>query len=145
MKGGTRTVRDVNIFNYVRISTWRRSFIEGNSRVVPSVWEKRVLLSRLRRLTQLRKPLRFPQLLKLFDCRGSVASEMVVGVCEDNYAALPHLVTEVDGDTVKDACRRAIQRILAVVKKKFEDGKYKNHVEAEADFRHLVDREEGCK
>jgi hypothetical protein len=42
------------------------------------------------------------------------------------------------------ACRRAIQRILAVVKKKFEDGKYKNHVEAEADFRQLVDRDESC-
>jgi hypothetical protein len=42
------------------------------------------------------------------------------------------------------ACRRAIQRILAVVKKKFEDGKYKNHVEAEADFRQLVDRDEHC-
>ena len=36
------------------------------------------------------------------------------------------------------ACRRAIQRILAVVKKNFEDGKYKNDVEAEADFRQLV-------
>jgi hypothetical protein len=43
------------------------------------------------------------------------------------------------------ACRRAIQRILAVVKKNFEDGKYKNDVEAEADFRQLVDRYEGCK
>ena len=42
------------------------------------------------------------------------------------------------------ACRRAIQRILAVVKKNFEDGKYRNHVEAEADFRQLVDRDEGC-
>src|SRR6266404_5133290 len=42
------------------------------------------------------------------------------------------------------ACRRAIQRILAVVKKKFEDGKYKHHVEAEADFRQLVDRDESC-
>jgi predicted transcriptional regulator len=41
-------------------------------------------------------------------------------------------------------CRRAIQRILAVVKKNFEDGKYKNDVEAEADFRQLVDRDEGC-
>jgi len=30
------------------------------------------------------------------------------------------------------------------VKKNFEDGKYKNHVEAEADFRQLVDRDEGC-
>jgi len=43
------------------------------------------------------------------------------------------------------ACRRAIQRILAVVKKNFEDGKYKNDVEAKADFRQLVDRDEGCK
>jgi hypothetical protein len=43
------------------------------------------------------------------------------------------------------ACRRAIQRILAVAKKNFEDGKYKNDVEAEADFRQLVDRDEGCK
>ena len=42
-------------------------------------------------------------------------------------------------------CRRAIQRILAVVKKNFEDGKYKNDVEAEADFRQLVDRDEGCR
>ena len=42
-------------------------------------------------------------------------------------------------------CHRAIQRILAVVKKNFEDGKYKNDVEAEADFRQLVDRDEGCK
>ena len=43
------------------------------------------------------------------------------------------------------ACRRALQRILAVVKKNVEDGKYKNDVEAEADFRQLVDRDEGCK
>jgi hypothetical protein len=43
------------------------------------------------------------------------------------------------------ACRRAIQRILAVVKKNFADGKYKNDVETEADFRQLVDRDEGCK
>jgi len=43
------------------------------------------------------------------------------------------------------ACRRAIQRILAVVKKNFEDGRYKNHVEAEAEFRQLVNRDEGCK
>ena len=43
------------------------------------------------------------------------------------------------------ACRRAIQLILAVVKKTFEDGKYKNAVEAEADFRQLVNRDEGCK
>jgi gamma-glutamyl:cysteine ligase YbdK (ATP-grasp superfamily) len=39
------------------------------------------------------------------------------------------------------ACRRAIQRILAVVKKNFEERKYMNDVEAEADFRQLVDRD----
>jgi hypothetical protein len=43
------------------------------------------------------------------------------------------------------ACRRAIQRILAIVKSNFEDGKYKNDVEAEAKFRHSVDRDESCK
>ena len=43
------------------------------------------------------------------------------------------------------ACRRAIQRILAVVKKNFEDGKYKNGVEAEAEFRQLMDRDDACK
>ena len=42
------------------------------------------------------------------------------------------------------ACRRAIQRILAAVKKNFADGKYKNHVEAESAFRQLVDGDEGC-
>jgi len=31
------------------------------------------------------------------------------------------------------------------VKKNFEDGKYKNDVEAEADFRQMVGRNEGCK
>jgi hypothetical protein len=36
-------------------------------------------------------------------------------------------------------------RILAVVKKNFEDGKYKNDVEAESDFRQLVDHNEACK
>jgi len=43
------------------------------------------------------------------------------------------------------ACRRAIQRILAIVKNNFEGGKYENDVEAEADFRQLVDRDKGCK
>jgi hypothetical protein len=43
------------------------------------------------------------------------------------------------------ACRRAIQRILAVVKKNFEDGKYKSDLEPEADFRQLVNRDDGCK
>lgn len=43
------------------------------------------------------------------------------------------------------ACRRAIQRILAVVKKNLEDGKYKTAVEAEVEFRQLVDRDDACK
>lgn len=43
------------------------------------------------------------------------------------------------------ASRRAIQRILVIVKKNFEEGKYNNDVEAEADFRQLVGRNEGCK
>jgi hypothetical protein len=43
------------------------------------------------------------------------------------------------------ACRRAVQRILAIVKNNVNDGKYKNDVEAEADFRHLVERDKSCK
>jgi len=43
------------------------------------------------------------------------------------------------------ACRRSIQRTLAVIKKKAEDGKYKNDVEAESDFRQRVESEEACK
>ena len=43
------------------------------------------------------------------------------------------------------ACRRAIQRILAVVKENVEADKYKSPVEAESDFRELVDREDACK
>lgn len=43
------------------------------------------------------------------------------------------------------ACRREIQRILAVVKKNFEDRKYESDVEAEADFRQLVSRDEACR
>jgi len=42
-------------------------------------------------------------------------------------------------------CRRAIQRILEVVKKEYERGKYGSHTEAENDFRRLVDREGACK
>jgi len=45
----------------------------------------------------------------------------------------------------KSAARRSIQRTLAVVKKMFEDHRYKNHVEAESDFGQLVDRDDACK
>jgi hypothetical protein len=40
------------------------------------------------------------------------------------------------------ASRRAIERILDVIKKSYEDGKYQSVTEAERDFRQLVDREE---
>ena len=42
-------------------------------------------------------------------------------------------------------CRRAIQRLLAVVKKNYEEGKYKTHTEAESEFRKMVESEEACK
>ena len=43
------------------------------------------------------------------------------------------------------ACRRAIQRILALMKKDYEAGRYKTHTEAENEFRKLVEREESCR
>jgi hypothetical protein len=42
------------------------------------------------------------------------------------------------------ACRRAIQRILAVIKKNYEGGEYESRTEAEREFRKLVKREETC-
>jgi hypothetical protein len=43
----------------------------------------------------------------------------------------------------KDAVsRRAIERILDVIKNSYETGKYPSPVEAERDFRQLVDDEE---
>jgi hypothetical protein len=41
--------------------------------------------------------------------------------------------------------RRAIGRILDVIKQSYEDGKYQSSVEAEGDFRQLVEREENGK
>jgi hypothetical protein len=46
----------------------------------------------------------------------------------------------------KDAVsRRAIERILDVIKISYENGKYQNSTEAERDFRHLVEGEENSK
>ncbi len=42
------------------------------------------------------------------------------------------------------ACRRAVQRILASMKKDYEAGRYKTHTETENEFRKLVEREESC-
>jgi hypothetical protein len=43
------------------------------------------------------------------------------------------------------ACRRAIERILDIIKKNHEDGQYQSPTEAERDFRQLVEREENGK
>jgi hypothetical protein len=43
------------------------------------------------------------------------------------------------------ACRRAIQRVLALMKKDYEAGRYKTVTEAEVEFRRLVEQEENCK
>ena len=43
------------------------------------------------------------------------------------------------------ACRRAIERILDVIKKGYENGQYQSPIEAERDFRQLVEREENAK
>jgi hypothetical protein len=40
------------------------------------------------------------------------------------------------------ACRRAIERILDVIKSSYEQGKYESPVEAERDFRQLVGLDE---
>jgi hypothetical protein len=42
------------------------------------------------------------------------------------------------------ACRRAIQRILALMKKDYEAGRYTTHTEAENEFRRLVEYDEAC-
>jgi hypothetical protein len=43
------------------------------------------------------------------------------------------------------ARRRAIERILDVIKKSYENGKYQNATDAERDFRRLVERDETGK
>ena len=43
------------------------------------------------------------------------------------------------------ACRRAINRILADVKKRCENGEYPDPMEAESAFREFVDNERACQ
>jgi hypothetical protein len=43
------------------------------------------------------------------------------------------------------ACRRAIERILATMKKRCEDGEYDSRTKAELDFRTLVANELACQ
>jgi hypothetical protein len=42
------------------------------------------------------------------------------------------------------ACCRAIERILALVKRNYQDGKYGNEAEAELDVRRLVEKQGTC-
>jgi hypothetical protein len=43
------------------------------------------------------------------------------------------------------ACRRAIERILAMLKKRCEEGKYENSTEAELDLRRFVGEQGTCQ
>ena len=43
------------------------------------------------------------------------------------------------------ASRRAIVRILDVIKKSYENGQYQSSTEAEREFRQLVERDENSK
>jgi hypothetical protein len=43
------------------------------------------------------------------------------------------------------SCRRAINRILEEMKKRYEDGRYSTPIAAESDFRELVEQEKVCQ
>jgi hypothetical protein len=57
---------------------------------------------------------------------------------------LNYLAAELKADK-NAACRRAIQRILAMVKKNYEAGQDSSETEAEHAFRHLVQRQGTCR
>ena len=64
---------------------------------------------------------------------------------KDEYRAfLDHLASQLKANK-SAACRRAIQRILGVIKNNYETGKYSNYTEAETDFRSLVEGDVNCK
>jgi hypothetical protein len=44
-----------------------------------------------------------------------------------------------------DDCRRAIERILTMMKKRYEDGEYSSRTEAEVAFRKFVKGEPACQ
>ncbi len=43
------------------------------------------------------------------------------------------------------ACRRAIERILAMIKKRYDEGAYESRPAAELDFRKLVEQQGTCQ
>ena len=57
---------------------------------------------------------------------------------------LNYLAAELKTDK-SAACRRAIQRILAMVKKNYEAGEYSSKTEAEHAFRRFVQRQGTCQ
>lgn len=57
---------------------------------------------------------------------------------------LEHLATQLKANK-NPACRRAIERILATLKKKYEEGKFASTTEAEAEFRSLVEHQKSCR
>jgi hypothetical protein len=57
---------------------------------------------------------------------------------------LNYLAAELKADK-NAACRRAIQRILAMVKKNYQAGQYSSETEAEGAFRGFVQRQGTCR
>jgi hypothetical protein len=43
------------------------------------------------------------------------------------------------------ACRRAIERILAMIRNRYDEGAYESHTAAELDFRKLVEKQGTCR
>jgi hypothetical protein len=61
-----------------------------------------------------------------------------------NTQYLDQLAQQLKADK-SPACRRAIERILATMKKRCEDGEYDSRTKAELDFRTLVAHERACQ
>jgi hypothetical protein len=61
-----------------------------------------------------------------------------------NTDFLDQLASQLKADK-NAACRRAIERILAMLKKRCEEGKYENGTEAELDLRRFVGEQGTCQ
>jgi predicted transcriptional regulator len=73
---------------------------------------------------------------------GPTATRGIIQLMSPSF--LDQLATQLRNNKTA-ACRRAIQRILDVVKKEYKRGKYGSHTEAENEFRRLVEHEEACR
>jgi hypothetical protein len=72
------------------------------------------------------------------------ASEFAVGAKTMDTGHLQQLAEQLKVDK-NPACRRAINRILAEVKERWEKGEYDNPLEAESAFRRSVENQTACK